>query len=179
MISSLVKQIVSQHKDIPAEVVNLYSAHGHGRESLSLAEYLSLLSSLPNSFRRSFILIDALDESFTNEDEEYVLQLPLLEELLKLQKQGSAANGYNLFFTSRENHVIKRKLAGSDHLNIRAADSDIESYVRSRVEDPSQFEFVDLKGDDKLANAIVDTLTKKAQGMLVVTQKARSNLRIC
>ena len=172
LISSLVKQIVSQQKDMPVEVVNLYSAHGHGQRSLSLKNLLSLLSSFPSSFRRSFILIDALDEHFTNEDEENALQLTLLEELLKLQKQRSGFEGYTLFFTSRENHVIQEHLAGSVRLDIRAADSDIESYVRSRISNPSQFRFADkIMGDTELANTIVDTLTEKAQGMLVILQR--------
>ena len=168
LISSLVKQIALQQKDMPEEVVKLYTDHDNGQSSLSLADYLNLLSSFPDSFRRSFILIDALDENFTNEDEEDVLQLPLLDKLLKLQKQGSASNGYTLFFTSRENHVIQERLAGSSRLDIRAADSDIESYIRSRIADPSQFGFANkIREDVKLTNDIVDKLTKKAQGMLV------------
>lgn len=172
LISSLVKQIVAQQKDMPVEVVKLYSAHGQGQKSLSLGNQLCLLSSFPNSFRRSFILIDALDEHFTNEDEENGLQLILLEELLKLQKQGSCFKGYTLFFTSRENYVIQEHLTGAVRLDIRAADSDIESYVRSRIANPSHFRFVDkIMGDAELANTIVDTLTEKAQGMLVILQQ--------
>lgn len=172
LISSLLKQIVSQQKDMPVEVVNLYSTHGQGQSSLSLENQLSLLSSFPNSFRRSFILIDALDEHFTNEDEENALQSTLLDELLKLQNQGSGFKGYTLFFTSRENHVIQEHLAGSVRLDIRAADLDIESYVRSRIANPSRFRFADkIMGDAELANTIVDTLTEKAQGMLVIFQR--------
>ena len=180
LISSLVKQIVSQQKDMPAEVVNLYSAHGHGQSSLSLENHLSLLSSFPNSFRRSFILIDALDEHFTNEDEENVLQLPLLQELLKLQKHWSASKGYTLFFTSRENHVIREQLAGSGRLDIRAADADIESYIRSRIANPSQFRFANkIQEDAKLANSIVERLIEKAQGMSVMPREARLGLKFC
>ena len=169
LISSLVKQVILQQKDMPEEVVSLYSAHGHGQSSLSLTEYLSLLSCFADSFRRSFILIDALDENFTNEDEEDVLQLPLLAELLKLQKQRRASNGYTLFFTSRENHVIQEQLAGASRLDIRAADSDIESYIRSRIANSSQFRFASkIQGDAELANTIVERLIEKAQGMSVI-----------
>ena len=170
LISSLVKQTVSRQKDMPVEVVNLYSAHGHGQRLLSLENQLSLLSSFPNSFRRSFILIDALDEHFTNEDEENALRLTLLDELLKLQKKGGGLKGYTLFFTSRENHVIQEHLAGSVRLDIRAADSDVGSYVRSRIVNPSQFRFADkIMKDAELAHRIVDRLTEKARGMLVIT----------
>ena len=169
LISSLVKQMVSQQKDMPTEVINLYSAHGHGQSSLSLAENLSLLSSFPKSFRRSFIVIDALDEHFTNEDEENVLQLPLLQELLKLQRDPSASKGYTLFFTSRENHIIREQLAGSGRLDIRAADADIESYIRSRIANPSQFRFANkIQEDAQLANTIVEKIIEKAQGMSVM-----------
>ena len=169
LISSLVKQMVLQHKNMPEEVVKRYSAHELDQSSLSLAEYLELLSSFPDSFQRSFILIDALDEIFTNEDEEDVLQFPLLEELLKLQKQRSATNGYTLFFTSRENHVIQEQLAGTRRFDITAADSDIESYIRSRIANSSQFRFANkIQKDTELADTIVERLIEKAQGMSVM-----------
>ena len=179
LISSLVKQIVLQQKDMPEEVVKLYSNHGNGQSSLSLSDYLNLLSFFPDSFRRSFILIDALDENFTNEDEEDVLQLPLLEELLKLQKQRSATNGYTLFFTSRENHVIQEQLAGAGRLDIRAATSDIESYIRSRITNPS-FSFAkEIREDAELANTIVVRLIEKADGMSVMPRAAKPGFKRC
>ena len=180
LISSLVKQIVSQHKDMPEEVISLYSAHKQGQSLLSLGGHLSLLSTLPKSFRRSFILIDALDEHFTNEDEEKALRLTLLDELLKLQRQGSGLKGYTLFFTSRENRVIQEQLAGSVCLNIRATDSDIESYVRSRIANPSQFSYANkIRENAELVNTIVDRLIEKAQGMSVMPQKAKLGFKFC
>ncbi len=180
LISSLVKQIISQQESMPEEVITLYSAHKQGQNSLSLGDHLSLLSSLPNSFRRSFILIDALDEHITNEDEENALRLTLLDELLKLQKQGSGLKGYTLFFTSRENHVIQEQLAGSVRLDIRAADSDIELYVRSRIVHSSQFRFANkIRGDAELANTIVDRLIEKAQGMSVMPREAKLDFKRC
>lgn len=172
--------MVLQHKGMPEEVVKRYSAHERDQSSLSLAEYLKLLSSFPDSFQRSFILIDALDEIFTNEDEEDVLQFPLLEELLGLQKQRSATNGYSLFFTSRENHVIQEHLAGARRLNITAADSDIESYIRSRIANSSQFRFANkIQKDAELANTIVERLIEKARGMLVMPQEAKVGFKTC
>ena len=180
LISSLVKQMVSQQKDMPQEVVNLYAAHDQGQRSLSLAEYLSLLSSFTESFRRSFILIDALDEHFTNQDEEDVLQLPLLQELLKLQKHRNASKGYTLFFTSRENHVIREQLAESGRLDIRAADADIESYIRWRIANPSQFRFANkIQEDAELADTIVERVIEKAQGMSVMPREAKSGIKPC
>ena len=180
LISTLVKQIVSQQKDMPEEVVNLYAAHGHGQRSLSLAEYSSLLSSFTESFRRSFILIDALDEHFTNEDGKDVLQIPLLQELLKLQKHRNASKGYTFFFTSRENHVIREQLAGSGRLDIRAADADIESYIRWRIANPSQFRFAnEIQEDVELAAKIVGRVIEKAQGMLVMPRGAKFGIRNC
>ena len=180
LISSLVKQIVSQQKDMPVEVVKLYSTHGHGQRSLSLENLLTLLSSFSSSFRRSFILIDALDEHFTNEDEENALRLTLLDELLELQKQESGFKGYTLFFTSRENSVIQKQLAGSVRLNIRAKDPDIESYVRSRIANPSQFSFAKkIREDAELADTIVNRLIGKAQGMSVMPQYAKLGFKFC
>ena len=168
LISSLVKQIVLQRKDMPREVIELYT--GKGQSSLSLEDLTRLLSSFSSHFRRSFILVDALDEHFINDDEESVMQLTLLDSLLNLQKRGNSSRDYTLFFTSREFPLIHRRLAGCVRLDIRATDSDVESYLRSRIYDPTRFPFAGKVQDDaNLGNLIVSKLVEKAQGMSVYT----------
>lgn len=139
LISSLVKQMVLQQRDMPRELADLYIRKRNGQTSLSLEDYSRLLSSFSNHFRRSFILVDALDEHIINDDEENAAQLTLLDVLLDLQEQGDNSGGHTLLFTSRENGLIQERLVGCIRLDVRAADADIESYVRSRIGDPTKF----------------------------------------
>ncbi|CAD6584844.1 MAG: hypothetical protein ASARMPREDX12_001771 [Alectoria sarmentosa] len=169
LISSLVKQMILQQSDMPKDVIDLYTKHGNGQSSLSLEDLSRLLSSLSNHFRRSFILVDALDEHFVNDDEENAMQLTLLDILLNLQQKRRDSRGCTLFFTSRENGLIQERLAGCVRLDIRAAGSDIELYSRSRIHDPSKFRFANNVRDDvDLGNQIVSGLVEKAQGMFLL-----------
>ena len=155
---------------MPREIADLYIRKREGQTSLSLEDYSRLLSSFSNHFRRSFILVDALDEHIINDDEENAAQLTLLDVLLDLQEQGDNSGGHTLLFTSRENGLIQERLAGCIRLDIRAADADIESYVRSRIGDPTKFKFAKKVRDDvDFGNLIVSRLVEKAQGMLVLT----------
>ena len=166
LVSNLVKQIILQQNSMPGEVSDLYGKHGNGQRSLSLEDCSRLLSSFSNHFRRSYILVDALDEHFVNNDEETTMQLALLDVLLGLQHLGTVSGGYALYFTSRENDLIQERLAGCVRLDIRAADSDIESYLRSRIGDPTKFSYTKkLRDDTDLADEIVGELVDKAQGM--------------
>lgn len=155
---------------MPREVIDLYTRYEKNQISPSLEDYSRLLLSLSNPFRRSFILVDALDEHFVNEDEENAMRLTFLDELLNLQQLGNSSGAFTLFFTSRENHVIQKRLTGYVRLDIRAADPDIESYLRSRVRDPTRFTFAEkVRDDNNLVNLIVGRVVEKAQGMLVIT----------
>lgn len=98
------------------------------------------------------------------------MRLTFLDELLNLQQLGNSSGAFTLFFTSRENHVIQKRLTGYVRLDIRAADPDIESYLRSRVRDPTRFTFAEkVRDDNNLVNLIVGRVVEKAQGMLVIT----------
>lgn len=163
LLASLVKQLVMQHKDMPTEIMNMYAEHAKRKSSPSLEEYSRVFPSLLRGFRRSFIVVDALDEHFTSEDEESLLEVTLLEKLLELQLAGP---GYSLFITSRGNAVIQQRLSGAVQIEISAANADIELYLRSRIYDRSKFRFAQkMRDDNDLADLVVGSLLKKARGM--------------
>ena len=169
LISSLVKQILLQQEDMPREIKNQYIEHKNGQISLSLEEYSNLLASLSTSFRRSFIVVDALDELVVDEDAENSVQKKLIKILLDLP-QWNGSNGFALFFTSRHLELIQERLAKCARIEISAADSDIELYLRSRIRESSKFGFpVKVRDDAKFIDQIVSTLVENAQGMLVLT----------
>ena len=176
LIWSLVKQMVLQQEVMPQEVKTLYSNYKNRQSSLSLEDLSRLLSSLSNSFRRSFILVDALDEHLINNDEENSMQLTLLNVLLTLPQQRNGSKGYTLFFTSRENGLIQERLDGCTRIDIYATDADITSYVRSRICDPAKFSFAKkVQKDANLGKLIVSGLVEKARGMLVIVFLIKSD----
>ena len=181
LISSLVKQILLQQKDMSKEVKDLYAEHTNGQRSLPLEKYSKLLASLSTYFRRSFIVVDALDEHMISDDAENLWQMTLLDILLNLQHQWNGSNGYTLFFTSRHIGLIQERLAKCACLEISAVDSDIELYLRSRIRNFSKFRFpMKVRDDTKFTDQMISTLVEKAQGMLVLTSllKLRSTRQI-
>ena len=114
------KQMVPQYGGMPETIIKL---HSERKDSRSLKNFASLLSSLAKGFTRSFILIDALNEHFTNEDEECGLKMSLLDELL--HHRGNAFVYFLIFLTSRENLVLQEKLQGCVRAEIYVADTDI------------------------------------------------------
>ena len=163
---------------MPEELRDLYTKHGKGQSSLSLEEFSRLLSSLSNHFGRSLIVVDALDEHFNNKDKENAKQMALLDVLLPLQQYVASSKGYKLFFTSRDHGWIEERLKGYVRLDIRATDSDIELYLRSRICDRTKFSFADeVRNDANLRNLIVRRLVENSQGMLVITPSYKSASR--
>ena len=170
LISSLVKQILSQQIDMPKEVKDLYAEHNNGQISLSLEEHSKLLASLSKCFRRCFIVVDALDEHVISGDAERAYEMTLLDTLLNLQHQRNESKGYTLFLTSRHSGLIQERLAKHARIEISAANSDVELYLRSRIRKSSKFRFpVKVRDDAIFIDEIVRTLVEKAQGMLVLT----------
>ena len=168
LISSLVKQMLLQQIEMPREVKDLYAEHKNGQSPMSLEKYSKLLASLPKYFRRSFVVIDALDEHIISNDAEKSIQMTMLDILLDLQHGRNGSNGYTVLFTSRHIGLIQETLAKCARIEISAADSDIELYLRSRIRKSSRFRFpVKVRDDAHFTDQIVSTLVEKARGMLV------------
>ena len=178
LISSLVKQMLSQRKDMPQEVKDLYAKHKNGQGSLSPEEHHELLASLPIYFQRSFVVVDALDEHISSDDEDDLTQMTILDTLLNHQHRWNGSKGYTLLFTSRHIGSIQEKLAKCARIEISATDSDIELYLRSRIRQSSKSRFpVKVRDDTTFIDQIVSTLVEKAQGMLVLPLPPSSNLQ--
>lgn len=160
------KQLALQQNALPNEVKELFSKHKDGQSSPSLDEYSKVLSQMLNRFKKSFIIVDALDEHVNDEEEGCPMQIEFLNQLRQLQ-QSNATASCRLFFTSRENRSIQGQLAGCARIDICATDSDIRLFVRSRISD-SKFRFAsELQRNADLACMITDKLVQLAQGMLV------------
>jgi len=166
LLSSITKQFVLQQKTMPEEVKELYVKHKHGQSSPSLDEYSKLLTVLSTRYRRSFVVVDALDELSNNEGETPVIQIKLVEYLYELQRHNKSEDGCSLFLTSRESRHINQQLVNCIRIDIRAAESDIRAYVESQVFDGATFKHTKaLHRDPELRDKIICTLVDKAQGM--------------
>ena len=166
LLSSILRQMVSQSKKMPVVIKDTFVRHDYGGTALSLSECSKLLAILSTRFRRCFVIADALDENFRNNDDANLLHMPLLEGLEHLRTAAVKGSTVSMFFTSRENDEIKNKLFGCTRQEIRATDHDVDLYILSRIRDASNFRFAkSVIVDAKLETTIVTTLLKNARGM--------------
>lgn len=164
LFSSLAKQCILQQTNLPTEAEALYSQCSKGETSPSSAQCLELLACSMKHFRRTYIVLDALDEHKPSREDGFTPRIPLLCELIDIQHK--IPGRCTIFITSREIYSIQEQLPDRVRLDIRAQDEDIRSYIASRVCDDAKFAFArECRADTRLANEIVEKLVEKAQGM--------------
>lgn len=164
LFASLAKQSILQQSGLSAAVKALYDQCNSRGVWPSSEQSLNLLTSSMVCFRRIFIVLDALDEHFPSKEDGYSPQIPLLSELIRIQK--IAAGRCSLFITSREIYSIQEQLHDWTRLDVRAHNEDIASYIKSRICDDDKFAFASqVQASPDLAKEIVEKLVEKAQGM--------------
>ncbi len=135
-------------------MVDVYKEH-KGDKLLDLRQLQSLLLSLCGSFRRTFVLIDALDDCIVTEERSL-----LLSTIQALQNAP-----INTFITSRPNlKDIKPQLNQVPQSEVIAAESDIKTYLRGRIESNPIF-LKRIARDPGLEDKIVNTIASRASGM--------------
>lgn len=150
---------------MPKALLTSYRNHANGANALSLNGYCELLSELLRSFRRSFLIVDALDEYIDEEDIGFSTSPRLLEELKKILI--SCQSNCRLFLTSRSDRLAMSQAMAATRIEIRADEDDIRSYLSCKVHDPN-FSHANLVNEHPgLAQDIVEALTKKAEGQCV------------
>ncbi|KAF7507610.1 hypothetical protein GJ744_010280 [Endocarpon pusillum] len=167
LFASLAKQSISQRSDLPFEAKALYSDCQEGNTSPSSEQCLNLLKSSIDHYRRTFIVLDALDEHLPSDEDNYSPENSLLSELKDIQQQKLGRCSF--FMTSREIHSIQEQLQDWTRLDIRAKESDIRSFVKSRICDDKKFTFAgEVRADPGLAKEIIENVVEKAQGMFLL-----------
>lgn len=154
VLASLIKQLLSQTLQLPAEVDNLYKKlKRHGKKP-SIEELYTLLLVAARLFPRVFFVFDALDECHP-ENQRRVL-LPLF------QKMGN--DGINLFLTSRPHpQDIQDSLKDTVKIELSAQEQDIVIYIQEKInENPRARGLVEQA---RCKDIIVSELVNCAKGM--------------
>lgn len=155
-ISSIIQQLVRQRYVIPDYVLDLYHKHRSMGTRLSEADAVYLLRSLVAELPYFYLIVDALDEC----EEAKKTRTKLIHKLRSLP------SNTNLLLISRRLGDIEEKLSDAPHLEIRASDSDIRTYLEARIDaEDKLLKF--CKKDPTLRTTIVGKIAEKAHGMFV------------
>lgn len=158
LMGSILRQFLLRATDITIDTMKIYETCVRRGMLPSFQDLLSCLRSVMSSFSRSFIVIDALDESLVSRDG----RDRLLSELFKLQGDKTSLN---LLATSRFIPDIEQRFEGCLITEIRGHEDDLRRYITSSLSllRPFVQRNVDLQKD------IVDTVATSVDGMYVLT----------
>ncbi|KAK8135509.1 hypothetical protein PG984_003449 [Apiospora sp. TS-2023a] len=137
---------------------SIYEYHSGKKTRPSLSEMSKALQSLAASYRRVYIVIDALDECQTSNG----CRAEFLSQLLDLQSQQLI----KLFVTCRNIPDIVSMFHNSTCLRIRANMDDVRTYVEGNMRRMRSC----VQRDSALRKKIVATITEAADGMFLLAQ---------
>lgn len=153
LLSSLLKQLSGPKPSIPDALKILYNRHRRKRTRPSISELDTALCAVADSYSRTFVIIDALDECEASDG----TRTQFIENCLALQAKCSV----NLFMTSRFVPEIVQRFTGTATLKIRADSEDVQIYLASRMSRLPRFVSQDLE----IQKEITDAIIKAVDGM--------------
>lgn len=154
-LSSLVKQLVCQMSDIPEEIRELHDKLHVQQKRPTLENLYAILLLVTNSFAKTFIICDALDECH---------QEARRKEFLPLLRRMEEA-GMNLFITSREYPEDIQSFFNESALKIQilAKTEDITCYIEHKInESPRAKRLIDQA---QCKEKVISGLTCCTKGM--------------
>lgn len=150
LFSGLLKQLAEGLSPLPASLKALYGDHNGNGTRPPFAKASEVLQSLiKTSYKRVFIVVDALDEYRTSDSR----RTRFIEGLFDFQKCGAS-----IFATSRPVPDIMDTFARSLRLEIFARDDDIRTYVHRQIS---------RRGESMLHNVQADVQAEVSIGILI------------
>jgi len=157
MLATLVRQLFQEQAQLPDSVTALYKTHRDRATRPSTDELKRVLHSLVSSYKRVFLVIDALDECGNTEQQ----RDHLLDELFVLQKFKSS--NVNVLATTRFIPDILHRFSTHPRIEIRADKGDIGVYLDNRMSGLARFVSRNAQLQEEIKHQIIDA----ADGMLV------------
>ena len=163
----IIQQIIQKHQEMPEIARSEYLKHAkglYGTSRMSLSTCLWLLSTLMRKLRRTYLVIDALDEYDTrNNGSETRTTCDFLEKLGQVVSECDPK--CRLFLTSRTGCLDQSKRFHHSRIPIRARPDDLKMYIRARIQAQDRFSHANiLRERPELRELIVNKLLQKAEG---------------
>ena len=157
ILASFIKQLAQDNHSIILPIIEpIYDGHQRKETRPSKEELWDLLKKLFNLFKKTYIIIDALDEIPDD------TRAGLLAVLLSLQ----ASRG-SLLLTSRPLQVLEPLVPNAVYIHVEAGNrSDIELFIDKQFDENLYLKAV-LRGKEADREGICAKLKQKSQGMCV------------
>ncbi len=181
IIACMVRTAASQYEILPDFVLEAWERHDHGSSSLSILSLRDLLCRLLTSRRKSFILVDALDEIFRSQslepDEVLDEVIDMVDKVNKLKSDHGQIHCRALL-TSREKCPERFSRIEVAEMLIEAAEADVQITVEARISQ-GFFRFLDkkIKKNPRIQAKIVERTSKSAKGVFLLAKLQLEHLR--
>ena len=123
LLLSVLRHLSEGLPSLPESVRRLYQTHHAAKTRPPLGDIVSCLGSTIDQYKRTFIIVDALDECPSG----------CLRWLLKTLFHLRDAHGANLFATSRPHHEIEARFFKDSVLEINANPADVRQYLDTHM----------------------------------------------
>ena len=157
MIASLLQQLFQIKGRVSEEFIKFYNVNLDKQTRPTLNEISHFLSLEVQTFSKTFVIIDALDECFDGDD----TRKGFLHKIKTLQPF------INTMITSRPLPSIERDIQPDSEIEILARKEDIESYILGRIHVEKRLTKI-VGSDEILRKGLIDTIAEKAKGMFVI-----------
>ncbi|KAG9585851.1 hypothetical protein KCU77_g6136, partial [Aureobasidium melanogenum] len=114
LMSSILRQLLERPNTIPNKIRSLYMSNA-GKHSLAPDEVSDLLYTVLSSFKKSILVVDALDELRSS------ARNGLMSQILTIQQKSNV----NVYVTSRYTEDIAQEIPNAAKVNIRAREDDL------------------------------------------------------
>ena len=157
--ATLLQRLLTQQGHVTDEVRTLYERHSRNKTRPLLNEYMRLLQTAINDFKKVYLIIDGLDEC----PEETSIRSTFLQGIHDLQSQTCT------FVTSRDLPSIEKSLYATKKVCIEPHDDDIRKYLNQRLQ-KWQFLIPHLRKNPELRETIISSIVGKARRMFLLAR---------
>ncbi|KAK7955119.1 hypothetical protein PG988_015813 [Apiospora saccharicola] len=156
LLSCIAKQLGGSQRTLPGALRDIYEKHNAKKTRPHMKEISLALHAVAASYRRVYLVIDALDECQTSNG----CRAEFLSQIFDLQSQQMI----KLFVTCRNIPEIAARFQNSTCLRISASMDDVRTYVEGNMRRMPSF----VQRDSALGEEIVATISEAANGMFLL-----------
>ncbi|OJJ95066.1 hypothetical protein ASPACDRAFT_1891979 [Aspergillus aculeatus ATCC 16872] len=158
LLASLIKQLSKGQPSLPDAVKELFLEHQRHNTRPSFDELSKTLLVVTSTYRRVFVVVDALDELLTSDGR----LRQLLSQMFALQSR----TNLSFLATSRPIPEIEKQFTACIMQTISASKEDIRSYIAGHLDRLPDF----VIEDPALQEEIKDQIIKAAMGMFLIVR---------
>ena len=151
LIGSILQQILTGTMAVTDDLRTLYEHHEPSKTGPTIEELSVQLQAYVRNLEKFYVVIDALDECPDVKREE------LLKHVRNLQP------AVNLMITTRPASHVANGFPKAACVEIRAKDTDIQSYCEAKIRSDHRLHFV--QDDADLMDVVINTIAENAQKM--------------